>query len=53
MKLMGIQLAMTTAYHPQIDGQSERVNQCLEIYLRCVVHSSPKKWRQWLAQAEF
>lgn len=51
-KLMGTKLTMSTAYHPQTDRQSERVNQCLEMYLRCAVHQSPKKWKQWLAQAE-
>lgn len=29
-KLSGTQLKMSSAYHPQIDGQTERVNQCLE-----------------------
>lgn len=44
---------MSTAYHPQTDGQTERVNQCLEMYLRCAVHDSPTKWAAWLPRAEF
>lgn len=51
-KLLDIKLALSTTYHPQTDGQSERVNQCLEMYLRCVVHSNPQKWKSWLSLAE-
>lgn len=52
-KLMGTKLNLSTAYHPQSDGQSEHVNQCLEMYLRCDVHAQPKKWKSWLPVAEF
>lgn len=51
--LTGCDLRMSSAYHPQTDGQSERVNQCLEIYLRCFTHATPHKWSQYLSLAEF
>lgn len=51
--LLGIKLHMSSSYHPQSDGQSERVNQCLETYLRCFVHSCPAKWSSWLSLAEY
>lgn len=50
---LGTKLQYTTAYHPQTDGQSERVNQCLEMFLRCMVQDNPKQWRRWLPLAEF
>lgn len=49
----GTQLQMSTAYHPQTDGQKERVNQCLKMYLRCPVHESLKQWFSWFPLAEF
>lgn len=44
---------MSSAYHPQSDGQTERVNQCLETYLRCFVHSCPRQWLRWISLAAF
>jgi len=52
-KLVGTALRMSSAYHPQTDGQTERVNQCMETFLRCFVHSCPRQWSQWLCVAEF
>lgn len=47
------QLRMSSSYHPQTDGQTERVNQCLEAYLRCFSHSCPTKWSEWLSLVEY
>lgn len=52
-KLTDTKLNMSSAYHPQTDGQTERLNQCLETYLHCMVQACPTKWSQWLSQAEF
>ena len=52
-KLADVSLCCSTAYHPQSDGQTERLNQCLETYLRCFVHACPNKWSQWLPSVEF
>jgi len=51
-KAYKVNLKFSTAYHPQTDGQSERVNQCLEMYLRCAIHDSPQTWKSWLPLAE-
>jgi hypothetical protein len=40
---LGSELHMSSAYHPETDGQSERVNQCLECYLRCFSHAFPRR----------
>jgi hypothetical protein len=43
-QLAGIQLRMSSSYHPQTDSQTERVNQCLETFLRCFIHACPTRW---------
>lgn len=52
-KLTDTQLLMSSSYHPQTDGQTERLNQCLEAFLRCSVHSCPKQWHKWIPLAEY
>jgi transposase InsO family protein len=52
-RLADVSLNMSTAYHPHTDGQSERVNQCLETFLRCFVHTCPSSWSQWIALAKY
>jgi hypothetical protein len=52
-KSLNVKLKLSTAYHPQSDGQSERVNQCLEAYLRCMVFQEPHKWAAWIPLAEW
>jgi hypothetical protein len=48
-----ISLNYSTAHHPESDGQTEHVNQCLEQYLRCMTFQEPKKWMKWLPVAEW
>ena len=52
-RLMGVKLHLSTAYHPQIDGQTERVNRCLEIYLCCLCFQSLHIWLKLLSQTEW
>ncbi|RAL63904.1 hypothetical protein DID88_003092 [Monilinia fructigena] len=53
LKLVGIKSRMSTAFHPQTDGQTERINQILEIYLRAFVNYEMSNWEDLLATAEF
>ncbi|EEB89307.1 hypothetical protein MPER_12608 [Moniliophthora perniciosa FA553] len=52
-RLLGIKVAASTAYHPQTDGQTERVNQELEEYLRLFVSHRQDDWDELLPLAEF
>ena len=48
---LGIQQNLSSAFHPQTDGISERKNQWVEQYLRLVTSSSPEDWTKWLTIA--
>jgi transposase InsO family protein len=52
-RMLGTKQAMSTAYHPQTDGQTERVNRVLEDMLRMYVSKSQTDWDEKLACAEF
>jgi hypothetical protein len=53
MRLMGTKLQMTTAFHPQSDGQSESANCVILMYLRCLTGDRSRDWLRWLPWAEF
>jgi len=52
-RMLGIKSKILTAFHPQIDGQTERVNQELEQYLRMFIDHRQEQWPDWLGTAEF
>lgn len=52
-KILGTSLDMSTAYHPQSDGQTKVVNRSLGNLLRCLVGDNIKSWDTKLCQAEF
>ena len=51
--LLGIQTKLLMAYHPQTDGQTERINQELEQYLRVFIDHRQEQWPDWLGMVEF
>jgi hypothetical protein len=50
--LLGTKTNLSSAYHPQTDGQTERVNQILEQYLRCFINFHQDNWTKYLPLAE-
>ena len=44
---------LTSAFHPQTDGQTERQNQTLEQYLRCYCTLEQDDWALWISIGEF
>ena len=53
LKLSGIRSRMSTALHPQTDGQTERLNQRIEVYLWAFVSKEQNDWVRLLPMAEF
>jgi len=52
-EMLGIKSRLSMAFHPQTDGQTERVNQELEQYLRMFIDHRQEQWPKWLGTAEF
>ena len=52
-KILGIETKLSTVFHPQMDRQTEQMNQELEQYLRLFVDHRQKDWLEWLALVEF
>ena len=51
--LLGIRQNASTAFHPATDGQTERMNQDVEEYLRIFVNQRQDNWTEWLSIAKF
>ncbi|RVW23315.1 Transposon Tf2-2 polyprotein [Vitis vinifera] len=52
-KLMSSELHFSTSFHPQTNGQTERVNALLKLYLRYFVSANQKDWAKLLDIAQF
>ena len=51
--LIGASVCLSSGFHPQSNGQTERANQQLETVLRCVASQNPTSWSQQLPWAEY
>jgi hypothetical protein len=52
-KLLRVKHLMSTAYHPQTDGQTERTNRTLQDVLRNYVNAAQSDWDRWLPIVQF
>jgi hypothetical protein len=52
-QLLGVEMAPSMAYHPQMDGQTEQINQELKQYLQLYVNHMQTNWADWLPVTEF
>ena len=51
--ILEIQTKLSTTYHPQTNGQTERLNQDVEQYLRLFISQRQNDWSKWITCAEF
>ena len=52
-KMLGTDLKFSTSFHPQTDGQTERINGLLEMYLRHYVSAHQRDWAKLLDITQF
>jgi len=52
-EMLGIKSKLLIMFHSQTDGQTERINQELEQYLRMFIDHRQEQWPEWLGMAEF
>ena len=52
-ELLGIKPSFSTAYHPETDGQTERANQVVELFIRMFTNDRQTDWAKLLPMAEF
>jgi len=52
-KVLGTKRQLSMAYHPQTDGQTERINQEIGTFLWHYVNYQQDNWTDWLSAAEF
>ena len=52
-KRLGVERRLSTAFHPQTNCQTERMNSVMEQYLRAFVNYQQDEWVRWLPPAEF
>ena len=50
---LGASVSLSSGFHPQSNGQTERMNQEMETALRCMVSRNPSSWSQQLLWVEY
>lgn len=53
LKSLNVKQKLSSAFHPQTDGQTERINSILEQYLRCYINYQQSNWSDYLPIAQF
>ena len=53
MEVLETKRILSTAYHPQIDGQTKQINQEIGTFLQHYISYQQDDWIEWLAVVEF